>query len=197
MQQMSAEPRSDNPESLSFWSWSLARYARPGAESLLLRLQDECGLNVNVLLWAVWCAEHFEAAPEIAFRKALDDVNAWQGRVTKPLCGIRRDLKSLADMDGADALRVQVKASELAAEKIEQTMLQKTALTLLASDASRAPDDTERRARQNLATYAALANAPRNKGFSTSLLHALIEIMIDDAPGDVKTGSHAPGNSDE
>jgi len=195
------QARADRPfqdrQSPAFWRWSLTRYRRPGVESLLLGLQDEFGLNVNVLLWAAWCAEHFETAPELSFRNALDGIDAWQARVTKPLRGVRRSLKSQSDIEGAEALRAQVKAAELDAEKIEQAMLERTARAMLAPAASRMRNDVQKRARRNFATYAALAKAPRQKGFSTSLLQSLIDRIFDAAPSETEADAPRAEHDDE
>ena len=37
-----------------FWDFTLDFYGGDGISDCLVRLQDECGLDVNVLLLAVW-----------------------------------------------------------------------------------------------------------------------------------------------
>ncbi len=167
-----------------FWSWSLDRYGREGAESACLRLQDGFGLNVNILLWACWCAERYDAAPELAMRKAIDICAQWNREVTAALRGARRYLKTQEQVAGAKALRDDIKTAELAAEKIEQAALENLAHTALtpASDSHAAHVQT--RARRNLAAYAALAGAAKRDGFSTSLLHDLIDHIFENGSED-------------
>ncbi|RDV24860.1 TIGR02444 family protein [Alteromonas aestuariivivens] len=39
----------------TFWQFSLDWYAQPGFEALALSLQDEYGVNINMLLLLCWC----------------------------------------------------------------------------------------------------------------------------------------------
>ena len=157
-----------------FWEWSLARYEIEGVAPRLLHLQDNFGLNVNILLWCGWCAERYRDLPEIAVRKAIDLTARWSGEVVGALRTARRLLKHpppQADADSAQSLRAMVRDAELAAEKIEQRILNKLAAENFvgAEDAAGA----ESRFRRNLAIYAALAGAPKLEGFSVTLLDEL------------------------
>ena len=190
---MAEAPANGSPKDLrtpAFWDWSLEHYRRSGAESLLLRLQDEMGLSVNMLLWSMWCAERFETAPDLYVRNAIDAVAPWQTTVVAPLRSVRRSLKSQTETGGAEDLRAQVKTAELAAEKIEQTVLERVALAMLTPAKSRTAETVRRRARQNLTTYAALMKAPQRKGFSTSLLQSLIDRIFESAPDGPGFGSN-------
>lgn len=165
----------------SFWEWSLDRYAQKGVASLLLKLQDDFGLNVNVMLWCLWCAERFEQLPELALRKAHDLTSGWASGVTVELRAVRKRLKSpppQADPAMAQRLRERVKKAELDAEEIEQAMLDKLAREVLQPATS---GTMEERARRNLAGYAALAGAGSASGFSVSLLEELLETAHPDA----------------
>ena len=74
-----------------FWDWSLAVYARPGVAAALLRLQDEQGLDVNLLLFCIWAAA---AGPgglrreEVAAARGA--VARWRGELLLPLRALRR-----------------------------------------------------------------------------------------------------------
>ncbi|NWG71446.1 MAG: TIGR02444 family protein [Parvularculaceae bacterium] len=165
----------------SFWDWSLRAYSRPGASESLLKLQDEFGLNVNILLWCCWCAQAGAAIPELGLRKAQDLVASWSHEVTEPLRAARRALKAppkQADAAGAEALRASVKRVELDAEKLEQAMLENLARDLTKN--SEAPDAASV-ARRSLARYADISGAARKKGFSTLLLDDLVRVVIPDA----------------
>lgn len=74
-----------------FWDWSLAVYARPGVAPPLLRLQDEQGLDVNLLLFCIWAAA---AGPgglrreEVAAARGA--VARWRSDLLVPLRALRR-----------------------------------------------------------------------------------------------------------
>ncbi len=161
-----------------FWGWSLAHYARPGTESLLLRLQDDFDCNVNILLWSCWCAERFDAAPEPVIRKAIDITAVWDANVTGKLREVRRYMKTTSAQQigaGLADMRAKVKQAELDAEQVEQSLLQDLAASALAPANEDNKSAIEARARRNLAAYAALIGAVQKKGFATTLLHDLID----------------------
>lgn len=98
------------------WSWAVAAYARPGVAEACLALQDDHGQDVPLLLWAAWRgpadAETVEAA--------CDTARSWRDAAIAPLRLVRRTLKKpVPDMEDEArlALREQVKAVELAAER--------------------------------------------------------------------------------
>ena len=157
----------------------MGAYERPGVEPLALALQDRHGLNVNMLLWCLWCGAYFREPGELVIRKAIDQTHRWNHEVTKPLRAARTALKF--DFPGADierqgALRLKIKDDELAAERIELDTLERLALDALA--AASPPGGTER-ARRAVALYARLAGAARTPGFTVSLLEELIANTLD------------------
>jgi uncharacterized protein (TIGR02444 family) len=119
---MSAALDLDGPH----WAFALALYARPGVAPACLRLQDELGVDVNVLLIALFAAAERGIAVGGEEVAALDAAIArWRERVVAPLRSVRRDLKTEFPAAGAEGqtLREGVKALELEAEKVEQAML--------------------------------------------------------------------------
>ena len=108
-----------------FWDYSLAVYARPGVAGACLSLQARHGLDVNVLLFCCWAGQRGRALGEAEMRALLAAVRPWQDSVVKPLRAVRRWLKDQETAPGAaaEALRWEVKAQELEAERIEQQIL--------------------------------------------------------------------------
>lgn len=105
---------------MSLWDWVLEVYSADGVAEACLELQDAAGQNVPLLLWAAWCAAEGRAPDKDALEAAGDTARAWQETAIAPLRAVRRALKSRApDLDDADreAIRVQVKAVELEAER--------------------------------------------------------------------------------
>jgi uncharacterized protein (TIGR02444 family) len=98
------------------WPWAVAAYARPGVAEACLRLQDEQAQNVCLLLWAAW-----SGADADALARGAVLARRWEGEVVGPLRQARRALKPAApgiDAVSREALRAQVKAAELAAERV-------------------------------------------------------------------------------
>lgn len=105
----------DNP----LWDFSLALYARPGVAAACLELQDRRGLDVNVLLFAAWAGAACGVRLSAEELSRIDGtVSTWRNEVVRPLRAVRRRVK------GEDAaLYERLKASELAAERIQQGRL--------------------------------------------------------------------------
>lgn len=105
---------------MSLWTWAVAAYAKPGVSDACLELQDAGGQNVCLLLWAAWAAETGRALDDDARADACDIARAWEDAAVAPLRAVRRRLKArILDMDddARQAVRDQVKAVELAAER--------------------------------------------------------------------------------
>jgi uncharacterized protein (TIGR02444 family) len=104
----------------AFWDWALGAYREPGVSEACLDLQDGAGQNVPLLLWAAWTAATGRALDADTIEAACDAARAWEGVAVLPLRNVRRTLKKpIPDIGdaGREALREQVKAVELAAER--------------------------------------------------------------------------------
>jgi uncharacterized protein (TIGR02444 family) len=114
----SAELELDN----TFWRFSLAVYAADGVADECLALQQEFGIDVNLLLFSIWVgAERGINITHDDIRAADATVESWQNHVVRPLRAVRQALKQTqTDHDG---FRRKVKAIELEAEQIEQATL--------------------------------------------------------------------------
>ena len=107
------------------WAFSLAIYGQPAVAGACLSLQEARGLDVNLLLHALWCGAlgHRITLPE---RARLDAAAApWHDNAVRGLRAVRRWLKSQEVLPGpdAEALREAIKAQELEAERLEQELL--------------------------------------------------------------------------
>ncbi|MES2860515.1 MAG: TIGR02444 family protein [Pseudomonadota bacterium] len=105
---------------IALWDWAVAAYAAPGVSDACLHLQDTSGQNVPLLLWAAWTAATGRPLDEDTIEAACDSARAWETSAVTPLRAIRRALKGpILDIDNTarEALREQVKAVELAAER--------------------------------------------------------------------------------
>jgi len=106
----------------ALWRFCLRVYAAPGAADACLALQDEAGVDIPLLLAALWSAVEGPGVLDAAALTALDAVVAdWRDNVVRPLRRIRRWMK--ASGHAAHPLRERVKADELAAERHELAMI--------------------------------------------------------------------------
>lgn len=104
----------------AFWDWGLTAYRAPGVSEACLGLQDEAGQNVPLLLWAAWTAAIGRSLDADTIEAACDAARAWESVAVVPLRTLRRTLKKpIPDIGdaGREALRQDVKAVELAAER--------------------------------------------------------------------------------
>ena len=76
-----------------FWTFSLALYRTPGVPAACIVLQDECGVDVNVLLFALWLAKEGRALRSDDLAEADLAISAWRNEAVRPLRAVRRFLR--------------------------------------------------------------------------------------------------------
>ncbi|MEM9682386.1 MAG: TIGR02444 family protein [Pseudomonadota bacterium] len=143
--------RSDNP----FWDYSLAVYGKPGVAEACIALQDEHGVDVNILLFVCWLATVRDAPVEVdEIRRAIDQTAEWHDHVVRPLRSVRRWLKEGVDgvpAESAESLRGGVKKVELESERLQQELLY--ALSVSTTDVRADAVSTRQRVEQNISKY--------------------------------------------
>ena len=141
------------------WRFSLGFYRRPGVAEACIRLQDEAGVDVNVMLYLLFLAAHGRAISADEMNRIEAVAADWRAAVVVPLREIRRRLKStLGAFPPAitSDLRNDVKRIELGAERIQQQALE----PLIALDAATSERSARRAiARANLDVYRAQLGA--------------------------------------
>jgi len=118
-------------EQSQFWTFSLTVYREPAVQQECLMLQDRYGIDVNVLLFCAYVGAVHGAvlsAPELT--DVSGAVAEWQDKVVRGLREVRRVLKPITSdatpvAAPAAALRENVKAMELEAERLEQMILER------------------------------------------------------------------------
>ena len=133
-----------------FWRFSLQFYRLPKVADACISLQEEAGVDVNLLLFLLWHAKQRRrlSTADVAVLEA--QVAPWRDLTVIPLRSVRRGLKSppaLVPAPAAEAFRNRIKAVELEAERLQQEAMY--ALAPLGIDAT-SPDEA---ARANLAAY--------------------------------------------
>ncbi len=121
-----------------FWGWAVTAYGRKDVAEACLILQDRYEQNVPVLLWGAWNAISGRRPDDETLEAACDMARAYERVVVGPLRAMRRTLKAPVpdiENDHREALRTQVKAVELDAER--RLMLELEALAPAASGPAR------------------------------------------------------------
>jgi uncharacterized protein (TIGR02444 family) len=123
---------------VTLWEWAGEAWRRPGVEALCLELQDARSQSAPYLLWAAWAAAAGRHLNDEQLATGAAIARAWDEDVIGHLRAARRALRAPAEGDdtrGFSPLRAQVKAAELAAERLLMESLE-----LMTPPRSRAPD---------------------------------------------------------
>ncbi len=161
------------PAPTSFWQFSLGFYRQPAVAQACLMLQDEAGVDVNLLLFLLWQATQRRALSEVDVRAIEQHIRPWREATVIPLRAIRRALKSppaLVQAGTAEAYRSRIKAVELEAEKLQQEAMQGFADGAAFGIPAASIDQA---ARSNLAAYQALILTRFPVGIGEVLIAAL------------------------
>jgi uncharacterized protein (TIGR02444 family) len=135
-----------------FWRFSLRIYRQPGVADACIALQDECGVDVNVLLFLLWLAADKKLIPARNARAVCEQAALWHDDVVVPLRTLRRKLKggsTLVAHNTAELFRTRIKAVELEAERLQQEALFALTPNLEAEPAQ----SVEAAARANILAY--------------------------------------------
>lgn len=98
---------------------ALKLYAQDGVAASCVEWQDQYGVDVTVLLMAVWSGAGGYRLSEEDIAEAAAVIEPWRAEVVLPLRTLRRRLKDrigAAPAGGSEKLRGMVKAAELEAE---------------------------------------------------------------------------------
>ncbi len=113
-------------ETTPFWRFSLRFYRQSGVSEACIALQDDCGVDVNLLLFLFWLASDKQLLSADEVKKLDDKVRDWRNLTIIPIRETRRKLKgapTLVDPAKQEAYRTKVKAIELDAERLQQEAL--------------------------------------------------------------------------
>ena len=110
-----------------FWDFSLEIYRLPGVADRLIALQDDYGVDVNLVLFCCWCGQEGRLPLDATFFDRVDrHFEEWRREVIKVLRGLRREMKdgiSGVSLEISEPLREKVKCLELDAERAMQSAL--------------------------------------------------------------------------
>ncbi|MCB1671258.1 MAG: TIGR02444 family protein [Gammaproteobacteria bacterium] len=137
-----------------FWDFSIGYYSRPGVADVCLQLQDERGLDVNLLLLCLWYGQFRGILSTQQLDPLLEFSDSWSANVVTPLRLVRRWIKTVTGIAqppeaGLLELREQVKKLELQAEQLQQDRLQE----LLSAERTTSDNTGVEAAEFNLRSY--------------------------------------------
>ena len=156
-----------------FWRFSLQFYRLPGVAEACIKLQEESGCDVNLLLFLLW---HGAQARQLAAREVErleQDIAPWRDRTVIPLRAVRRALKSppgLVEAGATEAFRTRIKAVELEAERLQQEAMYDLVRAALLGTAA---PSVAQAARANVETYEKTCRA----AFATPTVDTLLEAL--------------------
>ena len=120
---MSEAPSSNDTP---FWRFSLNFYRQPGVAEACITLQDDCGVDVNLMLFLLWLAASGRQLSAEHIKQLDQAVRGWRELTIIPIRETRRKLKgapTLVAADKQEALRTKIKTIELEAERLQQEAL--------------------------------------------------------------------------
>ena len=122
-----------NNHANDFWQFTLAVYPKEGFSESCIWLQDERGLDVNLLIFCLWCGLYRSPLSDAHFGVALELSRDWKSSAIQPLRDVRRWLKDRTEIGGIEVgsisidlpgFRQRVQAVELEGEQLHQQLLQ-------------------------------------------------------------------------
>src|SRR3954449_13136311 len=83
-----------SPQGSPFWRFSLQFYRQPGVADACIALQEESGVDVNLLLFLLWHATRRRGFTPTQVAVLEQRIGAWRETTVVPLRAVRRALKS-------------------------------------------------------------------------------------------------------
>lgn len=151
-----------------FWAFSLSFYQQTDVREACLNLQNTVDADVNIVLYMLYLASQRQRISDNEIHRIIQTVSPWRDNVIKPIRAARTNLKKPEmhpDGDAVDSFKTQLMATELEAEKLQQSLLE--SLQVDFSDAT--PDSA---AHSNLIKYAQMLGIKgKEKSIQTLLNH--------------------------
>lgn len=167
------------PTDTPFWRFSLHFYRQAGVAEACIALQDECGVDVNLMLFLFWIAAAGQQLSSTDVKHLDEAVRGWRDLTIVPIRNLRRKLKgapTLVETGKQEAFRTKIKAIELDAERLQQEALYTRSRSF--ARGGNAPPPAA--ARVNLAAYERVLNARFAPAIVDRLVSAFDALKFDD-----------------
>jgi uncharacterized protein (TIGR02444 family) len=165
------------------WAFALRIYARPGVADACLRLQDEAGVDVMMLLLCAFAAVRHRVLLTPSEILELDEAcRPWREQILHPIRAVRVRLKSgpLPAPNGeTEQFRSKIKATELAAERLQNRLLAERLPLRPPERDTVAPDDL-RLVLRNVVALALEKRAGSQISDQMSSIEAIVEAAAQD-----------------
>jgi uncharacterized protein (TIGR02444 family) len=162
-----------------FWRFSLNFYRQAGVAEACIALQDDCGVDVNLMLFLLWVAGGGRQLSIDDIKELDAAVGDWRKVMIIPIREIRRKLKAaptIIEVGKQEALRTKIKEIELEAERLQQEALyNRSQSSPLGSES-----DVSAAARANLAAYERVLGVAFAKTAVNHLLGAFAAVNFAD-----------------
>ena len=155
-----ADEAQPHPQGSPFWRFSLGFYREPAVADACIRLQDEAGVDVNLLFYLLWHAALERRLTRAEVAGIEQRIAPWRDQVVAPLRAIRRAIKTpppVIEAGTAEAYRTKIKGIELEAERLQQEALYDLAQASRFGEPASSPDEA---ARANIEAYQAVCPRP-------------------------------------
>jgi uncharacterized protein (TIGR02444 family) len=174
----------------SFWGFSVRTYRTKNVMKACLSLQDERGLDVNMLLYCCWVGVTRGQQERDLFLLVFEFSENWAKQVVRPLRNVRTWMK----LEGCEDTRIatdtcmdfreKVKGVEINAEKLQQEVLETLTEVLKKRDLSIA-QQLEAIAK-NIIQYFDTVNIVLDEFVQTRLLIIIEAGLIEASEGDIR-----------
>jgi uncharacterized protein (TIGR02444 family) len=158
-----------------FWDFSVNIYGRDGVPAACLALQENCEIDVNMVLFCCWAGEIGAGRLDVQdIRTALGAINGWHREIVRGLRTVRNQLTTGFrgfDDESVRTFRQKILNLELEAERMEQDRLLGT--ILLSSNANASPHEKVTDTAINLANYFTLSGSLKHKDSNSHIANIL------------------------
>ncbi|MPZ57354.1 MAG: TIGR02444 family protein [Rhizobiales bacterium] len=149
-----------HPQGSPFWRFSLGFYRQPAVADACILLQDEAGVDVNLLFYLLWHASLERRLSHADVAAIEQRIAPWRDQVVVPLRAIRRAIKvppPVIEAGTAEAYRTRIKGIELEAERLQQEALYDMAQASRFGEPASSPEEA---AHANINAYQAICARP-------------------------------------
>lgn len=113
-----------------FWRYSLKLYSKNIVKDICLDLQNQFGVNINIILFCCWHAATSRGGLTTEqIQLLISNIDGWHCEITQGLRHLRALISNIPEQNWTSDLRKDILAHELVSEHIEQLLMVHTIQT--------------------------------------------------------------------